>query len=112
MIEERSQHARHAGDLTGRLGDAVVLVDRHPEVDDPHEDHQEDDDHHRELDEALAALVSASACHGTGTDFVTVTEQPPSVAVTATDCDPPEVKLTVTPARSLCPTKVKAPDHA
>jgi hypothetical protein len=43
---------------------------------------------------------------------VTVTEQLPSVAVTPTNWDPLDVKLTVTLDLSIRPTPVKAPDHA
>jgi hypothetical protein len=101
-----------AGDLARCLRHPIELVDRHTEVDDAHEDHEEDDDRHRELDEALASFSRSPGCHGTGTDFVTVTEQLPNVAVTPTSWDPPDVKFTVTLDLSIGPTPVKAPDHA
>ena len=50
--------ARHAGELAGGLGHAVVGVDAAPEVEDPHQDPQERDQEQRELDEGLAAVAA------------------------------------------------------
>jgi hypothetical protein len=63
--------ARGAGDLTGRLGHAVVEVDGPAEVDDAQDEHHEDGQDEGELDGRLAMPPATRSAHqlDTGTDW-------------------------------------------
>ena len=74
--------AGHAGELAGRLGDAVVLVGGPAEVDGAHEDEQEDRDRERELDHRLAALAASARPHGVTVTVRDLVDDPPKFETT------------------------------